>query len=375
MVAHRTHIRIPATRVLLAMLILVTPLCILGLVAVSQANRAVEQTVGSHFQTIASATASEIAGFVHDRVMDVGLLAREDTVVEAVRQGNARYGGLNEDQVTAVIQKIEAGWNTPSAVPLVNRILSSPASRTARRHRDFDRRYLRITITDARGATVAGTHKSLDYYQADEDFWQKIYAGGRGEVNVTDVLYDELTKAHYIGIGVPVQDETSNAFIGAVDALVDVSALFGVAQRVQFGKTARLVLVKDDGTIIAGPAGTGTLSSKSDDYLAVIEAHAARPPATGFLVSRSGPAPQLIGFASTELKRDYGSLQWHVLAAQNAAEAFAANKPVIRMLVLMCLLGLLSVTLFGVYVYFHKRLQYEHLEGLTTRSSAKTARP
>ena len=47
-----------------------------------------------------------------------------------------------------------------------------------RRQRDFDRRFLRITVTDAKGATVAATHKTLDYYQADEEFWQNISVPG-----------------------------------------------------------------------------------------------------------------------------------------------------------------------------------------------------
>jgi hypothetical protein len=40
-------------------------------------------------------------------------------------------------------------------------------------------------VTDARGGTVAATHKTLDYYQADEEFWQNIYASGRGAVSIT----------------------------------------------------------------------------------------------------------------------------------------------------------------------------------------------
>jgi hypothetical protein len=371
MVAHRTHIRIPATRVLLAMLVLIIPICILGLVAVTQANKAAEQTVGAHFESIAGAVTSEIAAFVHDRVMDIGLLARDDSVIEAAQKGNARYAGRNEDQVAQSIQKIESEWNTPAAEPLATAMLDSPAARLARRHRDYDRRYLRITITDSRGATVAGTHKTLDYYQADEDFWQKIYAGGRGSINVTDVLYDEVTKAHYIGVGLPIMDEKTNVFLGAVDALVDVSALFAVTHRMKFGPTARLVLVKDDGTVIASPGVTRPLTSKSEDYSAILEAHGGTAPASGFLVTRGGPAPQLIGFASTQLKQDYGSLHWHVIAAQNADEALAAIKPAVRLLVLMSILGLASVTLFGVYVYFHQRLSYEHLGRLAETPPAK----
>jgi len=38
-------------------------------------------------------------------------------------------------------------------------------------------------------------------------------------VNLTDLLYDDLTKSHYIGVGVPILEEGTNRFLGAVDAL------------------------------------------------------------------------------------------------------------------------------------------------------------
>jgi hypothetical protein len=174
-------------------------------------------------------------------------------------------------------------------------------------------------------------------------------------------LYDDVTKAHYVGIGVPIVEDESNRFIGAVDALVDVSAILAVTQRMPVGPTARLLLVKDDGTVIAGPGMFQPLKTKSAEYAALLETRGPATQSSGYVVARAGSAPQVIGFASTGLKRDYASVDWHVISAQNADEAFAALRPLVRMLVLMSFLGLASVTLFGVYVYFHQRLPYDHL--------------
>lgn len=363
----RREIRIPALRVLVAMLLLITPICILALVAVAQANNAVERTVGTHFRSISEATASEISAFVHDRVTDVGALARDYTIIEAVESGNRSYSGRSEEQIANAIRKVESEWNTPAAAPLANGILSSRASQVLRRHRDFDRRLLRITVTDARGATVAGTHKSLDYYQADEDYWQKIHADGRGTVSVTDVLYDDVTKAYYVGIGVPILEDQTNRFLGTVDALVDVGVIFAVTQRMRFGTTATLLLVKDDGTIIAGPGLVDPLKTKSAEFAEVLEQGDTNR-SSGYLVATAGER-QVIGFADTGLKRDYGSLNWYVVSAQTATEAFAPVRPVVRMLVLMALLGLAAVTLFGVYLYFHQGFAYEHIGRVEERSA------
>jgi hypothetical protein len=249
-------------------------------------------------------------------------------------------------------------------------MLASRASRTLRHHRELDPRFLRVTITDARGGTVAATHKTLDYFQADEDFWQAIYAQGRGTVNLTDILYDEVTKSNYIGIGVPIVEEGTQRFIGAVDALVDVTSLFPFVNRVQLGSTSRAALVKEDGTIIAAPGVVFSMNLKSDIYATVKDAlQTLHGRQTGYMVADvSGGARKLIGFADTGLKADYRNLGWVVLVSQDSLEAFAPVRTVSRFLAFMALLGLAVVVFFGVYFSLHRRPEMTDIEGALKRS-------
>ena len=62
--------------------------------------------------------------------------------------------------------------------------------------------------------------------------------------------YDDQTKVNYLQIGMPVLEEGTRRFIGAVNALVDVSSLLFRFQREEIGQTARIMLVRDDGTVI-----------------------------------------------------------------------------------------------------------------------------
>jgi hypothetical protein len=181
-------------------------------------------------------------------------------------------------------------------------------------------------------------------------------------VAITDVLYDDVTKANYIGIGVPILEEQTHRFLGVVDALVDVSAIFPVVSRMQFGPTARLLLVKDDGTVIAAPNISLSMKMKSPEYAAVRESEQiAQAQTSGFVLADLGGNRNVIGFADTGLKQDYGNLGWMVLSAQNTDEALAAGDHVERLLALMSILGLLAVTLLGVYIFLHRQPAYEHL--------------
>ncbi len=227
-----------------------------------------------------------------------------------------------------------------------------------RRHLDLDRRILRITATDGKGAVVAATHKTLDYYQADEEYWQNIYAQGRGAISLTDILYDDVTKSNYIGVGVPVVEEASSQFIGTVDALVDVSTIFPLVNRIQFGPTARTMLVKDDGTVISAPNIELSMKLKSEEYEAVRDALGSlQGRQTGYLAAgmRSGTR-LLIGFADTGLKQDYRNLGWVVMVRQEAREASAPLRVIGNFAYLMVVLGLLMVTLVAVYFFSHRNL-------------------
>jgi hypothetical protein len=289
-------------------------------------------------------------------VLDVAAIALEPVVLSAVASSNRSYGGLSDASITAKIEKMDKEWTTPAAETFVKEMLSSPASRLLRRHRELDPRILRITITDTRGATVAATHKTLDYYQADEEYWQNIYAQGRGSVSLTDILYDEATKAHYIGIGVPLTEEGSNTVIGTMDALIDVSSLLPMTNRLQMGPTARALLVKEDGTVIAGPQATPAMKLKSEEWEAVRDELRTLQGRQNGYVTRilAGGRRHVIGFADTGLKEHYPKLGWAVLLAQEEREALAPVRIVSRLFAFVSLLGLVLVTLLAAYFALHR---------------------
>jgi hypothetical protein len=349
--------RVSAPKLLAGLLLSVIPISVAGLFSISQTHKSLEKTIGNHFKSMAESTAAATSQFIRDRVVDVGLIAVEPAIVDAVAASNRSFQGMPDAAITAKFQKLDNSWNTPAAETMVKEMLSTPASRLVRRQHERDPRILRVTVTDARGATVAASHKTLDYYQADEEYWQDIYAQGRGAISLTDILYDEATKTNYIGIGVPVTEESSTRFIGTLDALVDVSSVFPIINRMQIGQTGRMMLVKEDGTVISAPQGNLAMKLKSDEYFAVKdELSTLQGRQIGYTVADiRGSGQNLIGFADTELKRDFRRLGWTVLACQNTSEAFAPARIAERLIAFMSVIGLAAVTMIAVWFALHRR--------------------
>ncbi len=351
------ELSVPLSKLLLGLLVTIVPVSLASIYAITKTDESLQRTIGARFSTMADATARSVAQFIHERVTDVGQIALDPNVLDAVAAANRAYDSMTESAISARLSQIDKSWSTTAAEPMVKQMLSSPASHSLLRHRALDPKLLRITVTDSRGAAIAATHKTLDYYQADEDYWQNIYAAGRGAISLTDILYDEATKSNYIGVGVPVLEEGTNRFIGTVDALIDISSLFPVVTELQVGAMGRTLLVKDDGTVISGPRVDLSMNLKSPEFAAVQEEIGTLSGRqTGYVVadlSRSGR--HLIGFADTGLKRDYRNLAWIVLVAQDTREAFAPTRMVERLIGFVSVLGLAMLTLLAAYFALHRR--------------------
>src|SRR2546430_895854 len=85
---------------------------------------------------------------------------------------------------------------------------------------------LYVTTQSDRSLAVATTDKPVSYLQSEASYWHRVYADGRGAIDVGNVRYDDASKSTYITIAVPVREEGSGSFMGAVFSLIDVSPLF-----------------------------------------------------------------------------------------------------------------------------------------------------
>jgi hypothetical protein len=212
------EIRVSLQKLLLGLVVVIVPLSLVGLYITSESVSSVEEANGTHLKIVAQATAGTVTQFIDHLVTEVGSIALAPALRDAVSAADRLYQNTSAAAIDDRMDALETKWATPAADPLIKEILTSPAAGYLRAYREVDPRLLRIWVTDEAGAIVAATDKPQHYYQAKQDYWQAVYAQGRGSNSVSNVLYDERNRANYISIGMPIFDESTGRVLGVVNA-------------------------------------------------------------------------------------------------------------------------------------------------------------
>jgi Cache domain len=366
------EIKLSLQKLLIALVVILVPLNFIGLYLSSESNTSLEQVIGTHFRTIAQADATTAFQFVNDRVIDVGAIAMEPAVVEAVGGANQAYERRSAEATTANIAEIDKKWDTPAGDAVVEGMLSSPVSRLLQRRREIDPRFLKIIVADENGVPIAATDKPLHYAPTDNAYWQAVSARGRGGIYVSEVLYDEESRADYFRIGFPIFGKGSRRFIGAASALIDVSSLFSRLTQAQVGGSARTILVREDGTVISAPNVTTSMKLRSDESVAVRDALGSlQGRQAGYVIAAMRGGSRIVGFADTDLKQLSPNLAWFVMVSQDEREALASVRALGHFAILMVVIGLLMVTLLAAYFFLHRKQQLADIEMPTTEEQSR----
>jgi len=356
------EVRVSLEKLLIVLIVVLVPLNFIGLYLAIESTRAAEQTTGTLFRSVAQDQAMAARQFIDDRVIEVGAITSDPTVLDAITNSGRSTAHLPEPAKTAKISDVEKQWDTPASDALVKSILSSRTSEALRHRREMDPRLLKLVVLDESGTPVAATDKPRHYAPVNEVFWQGVSSNG-GTVYVSDVMYDEQSRAHYVSVGIPVLDPASKRFVGALHAFVDVGPIFANLNRDQFGRTMAATLVREDGTVVSGVNVSPEMRLNSEEYSAVKDALGTmQGRQAGYVIAGMREGNRIVGFADTGLKQSYGNLPWLVMVSQSAREAVAPERTVGNFAFVMVMVALLMVTLLAAYFFLHRKQEMTEIE-------------
>lgn len=361
------EVRVSLQKLLLGLIVIIVPLSVVGLYITSQSVSSLEDQNGAHLRAVAQATSATVSQFIDHLVTEVGSIALAPALLDSVSATDRLYQHMGDAAIREQIAARENQWATPAADSLVKQILTSPSAGYLRAYREVDPRLLRIWVTDERGAIVAATDRPEHYDQGKQDYWQAVYAQGRGSNNISSILYDERNNSNYISIGMPMFDQSSGQVLGVVNAWVDVSGLSSLLTKTSLDRNAPILLVSNDGTVIAGPNVSIANKLKSDEYGTIRDAlTTVQGRQSGHVLATTPAGRRLAGFADPGLRQSYPNLGWTVVVSMDERDATAPVRTVERFAICMVAFSLLMLTLLAVYFFLHRRQQAPEIETLHT---------
>lgn len=172
-------------------------------------------------QDVITELSPEVEDSLDERIATISKLISEDQfIISSIKEANAEHASLTENDISER-DKMWIESNGQSA--FVNEILESEVSKWLRDFQKDRPEYIEIFITSDRGLNIGQTNITSDYYQADEEWWIKSFAGGLGMSSHGPIEFDESAQSVSISLYVPVVLE--GKALGVVKAVVDIVAI------------------------------------------------------------------------------------------------------------------------------------------------------
>lgn len=359
-----SEFNIPLQRTLAALVIILVPITIFGLYIGQQASQQVQQMNGAYFRTVTQASAVITSNYIVERVAELVNIANQPSVEQAVMVASRSYEHMNDSAIRSRAEQEEAQWNSAVSDPLVKNILGSGLAISIRRHRELNPKLLKVTVLDQTGATIAATEKPLHYLQTGSEYWRDLSFQAKKSVYISEVHYDDESRVQYVSITTPVFQEGGGRFVGAITALVDLSPLFAFLNQMQIGHTGHVVLVTNEGIVVAASGLTPSERVRSEEFVAVRDALGTLLGREAGYVRATLPNREsyLIGFADTGLKAAYPNLPWIVIASQDLREAEGPVRNMATFSMVMTVVALIALSVLGAYVFLHSKQRLQDLE-------------
>lgn len=149
-------------------------------------------------------------------------------IQQALVESNTSFAAT--DNPEEIIRQVEERWQSsdPDVVDSVAyNLIHNPTADILNSIMDIDQKsetqfkYAEIFITNQYGANIAQTHKTSDFRQDDETWWQKAKQNG---VFLSEGGFDESAEVYASDIVIRILDEDGN-FIGVLKAVVNVESI------------------------------------------------------------------------------------------------------------------------------------------------------
>ncbi|MCK4829774.1 cache domain-containing protein, partial [bacterium] len=304
---------------------------IVGYVCIYTSQEALQKSIGDNSVMLAQETLDKIDRDIYNQIERwKSYCATNVRLKEITLFSNQEFEKMDNIQ-GYINEKDQECISVPKEVttPFMEELINNRLSQQLRNRMDFyEREYGHkvigeLFLTNKYGANIAQTGKTTDYYQADEQWWQKAKQDG---IYVVDVEYDRSADVYSTDIGIRIDDENGH-FLGVMKVVLSIEEVTNILEKLKKTTkhgTLEFHLINREGKVIYSSGETHQHKVLEDisheDYFKGIKGDTGH-----FIIKENVPREEerFVVYAHSRGFKDFKSLGWVLAIDYQAAELFA----------------------------------------------------
>jgi len=227
----------------------------------------IKNNVGKEKFEIARTLALDAAENIADQVKDIMTYSSRSLWRKACEKANSRYSGMDKFQIEKMMRDMDIKWARAGEEDAqIKECDSGEIPDSMREIIQIQGNISEIFMTDKFGGLACSAGRTSDFYQADEDWWQKTFNGGKGAVYFGGIEFNISSGKWGSAIANPIIN-SSGEVIGVCKVFVQIEGLFDFLDKFRSGTTMHALLLDEDGNILLHESKTakaGILMERND---------------------------------------------------------------------------------------------------------------
>ena len=305
------------------------------------------EQLNEKFQLIGRSSALAVVELLEQQLEIVQTLSLDSGLRALVNVQNSQYSDDEEDTLNRILERDDE-WVNDESGGLQNFITNNTTALTLRKFQNIFPGHVEMFLTDQYGGLVGATNVTSDYYQADEEWWQRAYNDGEGDTYIGEPEYDESSGVIAVNIAVPMYDAEGEQILGIMRSTFDVSELTELLTGAGgIGQTGHVDILFKENQLHVEDERAGLAPIDLEPELLERLKNT-----TENIIAEDNGYPSLINLIPLDTDGDNAfvdDLEWYLIISQAEQEAFVAVRQQQQVTIILALVAIFIGALLASY--------------------------
>lgn len=190
-----------------------------------QGYKLLRNTIIEEHSVITKQLAVIVSKLVDEELNDIIRYANSTLWLEIINAGNAKYELMREEDIPRFFMDMDKKWTGVSEEDyLMSGYIDNRLSKRLKEIVENDKNIAEISITDKKGGLIAVSGKTTDFYQGNQQWWQRAFSSPKQGLFLENIGFNQSTGIFSMAVVLPLKYE-ENKVIGVCKAKINLKYL------------------------------------------------------------------------------------------------------------------------------------------------------